>query len=151
VVIFWLSLSTFGVCLASGFVPLVNAELYLLAASAASPSYAALPLLVMGTLGQMTAKVVMYLGGQGVLRLPSRKFAKRMDEAAELMERWRGRTGTMVFASALIGLPPFFIVSVVCGAARFGLWRFVILGTIGRFLRFTPFVFFPDLVKGWSA
>lgn len=53
VTLFWLSISTFGVCLASGFVPLINAELYLLAASAATPRHASLYLILMGTLGQI--------------------------------------------------------------------------------------------------
>jgi membrane protein YqaA with SNARE-associated domain len=148
VVVFWLSLSTFGVCLASGFIPLINAEIYLLAASAASPSYATVPLLVMGTLGQMTAKVVMYLGGSGVLRLPTHRHADRMHRVMEELQRWRGSTATMIFVSASVGLPPFYVVSVLCGMMRTGLWQFILLGTAARMLRFSVFVFFPELVKG---
>jgi membrane protein YqaA with SNARE-associated domain len=126
---------------------LINAELYLLAASAASPAYAGLPILIMGTLGQMTAKVVMFYGGRGAIRLPSRRLAQKLEQAAAQVEQWRGSTGLMIFVSALVGLPPFFVISVVCGMMRTSVWSFVILGTLGRFLRFAPFVFFPEFAK----
>lgn len=50
--IFRLSLCAYGVCLASGVFPLINAEFYLLTASAASPSHGTLPVLPQGTVGR---------------------------------------------------------------------------------------------------
>lgn len=145
--IFWVSLTTFGVCFASGFFPIVNAEVYLLAASVASPPLATIPILLMGTAGQMAAKVVMYYGAQGAVRLPARRYAGQMERWAGQLERWRGHTGTMVFVSALVGLPPFFVVSLLCGMMRFAIWQFILFGTLGRLLRFSVFVFFPDLLR----
>ncbi|MBA4155930.1 MAG: VTT domain-containing protein [Gemmatimonadetes bacterium] len=145
--LFWLSISTFGVCVASGFVPLINAEIYLLAASAATPRHASLYLILMGTLGQMTAKVVMYYAGRGTIRLPAHRYSQAISRAAVHMERWRGRRDLMIFVSAFSGLPPFFAISVLAGAVSAPLWRFVVAGFLGRLLRFTTVVLFPDLLK----
>jgi len=149
VLIFWLSVTSFGVCLASGFFPLINAEVYLLAASLASPREATVPLLVAGTLGQMAAKVIMYYGAQGVIRLPAHRYAGKINQWADQLDRWKGHTGAMVFVSALVGLPPFFVVSILCGMIRFSISQFLVFGTAGRLLRFSVFVLFPELVRDW--
>ncbi len=85
-----------------------------------------------------------------------RAVADAEDEAAELatpvpgrahqgvhaLKRWLAdvrdrKTGTVaVFASALLGMPPFAIVAAVAGAGRMRWHVFALAGLAGRFLRF---------------
>lgn len=58
--------STFGAALASAVLPAINAELVLLAASAALPPRYAIALILAATLGQMVGKAGMFFGGRGV-------------------------------------------------------------------------------------
>jgi membrane protein YqaA with SNARE-associated domain len=143
-----LFLSTFLVCFASGFVPLVNAEVYLLSVSAVSPPGTVTSLVVASTLGQMSSKVIVYFAGRGVLKLPlSPHYEKKLAEVRERMEKHRTREGLLIFVSALSGVPPFYVVSVVAGLLKFDVVRFFSLGSTGRLLRFTVIVAFPQLAK----
>lgn len=53
----------------------------------------------------------------------------------------------MIFVSAFSGFPPFFAISVLAGAVSAPLRRFVVAGSLGRLLRFSAVVLFPDLLK----
>jgi membrane protein YqaA with SNARE-associated domain len=131
----------------SGLVPFVNAELYLLAASAAAPREMAIPLVLAATLGQMTAKALMYGAGRGVVRIPGERM-KRWIADAEAWARNRKNTGGgLVFVSAASGFPPFYFVSIACGMVRVPLAQFLALGFLGRFIRFGVVVLFPQLGK----
>ena len=54
-----------------------------------------------------------------------------------------GATGTLIFASAALGWPPFYGVSLAAGALKIGLPLFVVLGLLRRGIRFA--------VLAWSA
>jgi membrane protein YqaA with SNARE-associated domain len=140
-------LTTLGVAVASAVIPVINIELYLLGAAALAPAAMAVPLVLAATIGQMVGKVVMYFAGTGALKLPG----KRMRAALEGMNatlRHRPRSGgALVFASAAAGVPPFFMVTVAAGAARMNLAAFVVLGFLGRLVRFAVIVALPHLAR----
>ncbi|MFW6078743.1 MAG: hypothetical protein ACODAE_03935 [Gemmatimonadota bacterium] len=148
-----LLVTSFGVCVVSGFVPVVNAELYLIAASAVCPPGAAVPLVVFATAGQMTAKSAMYYGGVGVVRVPvggrrAGRWKRRLADARRRFESYRGQTDALVFASAAAGVPPFYATSVLGGVLEIGFVRFFVWGFTGRAIRFGAVVFLPQLVRG---
>jgi membrane protein YqaA with SNARE-associated domain len=145
-----LCLVTFLVCFISGFVPLVNSEAYLISVSALSPLSVAFPLTLSAALGQMTAKVMLYFGGRGVMRLPLGRYQEKVAAARERFERRQGRTGVFLFASAATGFPPFYAVSVLAGALRLPLGSFVVAGLLGRFVRFGTVTLLPQLARHWS-
>ena len=130
-----LPLATFLYCVASGFIPVVNAELFLVgaAALAAPETLPAIPLLAAA--GQMVAKSGMYLGGRGVVRLPSEKRKADLEALRARVARWRSRD-LLVLVSAAVGLPPFFAVSILAGTLRFPFARFLLAGFLGRLVRF---------------
>ena len=138
--------ATFLVSVVSGFVPIVNAEAYLVGAgtlSSASPWLLAL----CAALGQMTAKVMLFLSGRGLLATAlARRHEARIRQAVERLDRGRTRSTALVFASALTGLPPFYVVSIAAGVVRFPLGWFVLMGTAGRLLRFAVFSGLPHLL-----
>jgi membrane protein YqaA with SNARE-associated domain len=52
----------------------------------------------------------------------------------------------LIFLSALIGIPPFFIVSVAAGAIGLAFPRFLAVGAAGRLAHFTVVAFVPEFV-----
>ena len=145
-------LTTFGVCAFSAVVPLVNAELYLLAASAMAPPELVIPLIVAAATGQMAGKSLMYLAGVGALQLPSARLRRVV---ARVEERYRGAKaggatlgGGIILLSAVAGLPPFYVVSIACGLLRIPFLQFLTLGMLGRLVRFTVIVLAPQMLKG---
>jgi membrane protein YqaA with SNARE-associated domain len=137
-----LPLATFAYCVVAGLVPVVNAEIFLVAV-AAMASRATLPwIVVMAALGQMVAKVALYLAGRGVVRLPVRRAAASLEAVRARVERWRSRD-LLVLVSAVTGVPPFYAMSLLAGSLRFPLARFVALGLAGRLLRFAAIVELP--------
>jgi membrane protein YqaA with SNARE-associated domain len=138
---------TYAYCVVSGLVPFVNAEIYLLAASAAAPREMAGPLVLAATLGQMTAKVAMYGAGRGVIRVPGARM-KRWIADAEAWAQTRPSTGGgLVLVSAASGFPPFYFVSIACGMLKVAFVPFVTMGFLGRLIRFGIIVLFPQIAK----
>ena len=144
-----LCIVTYLVCFVSGLVPLVHSEAYLVSVSAVSPFGAILPLTLAAALGQMTAKVMLYFGGRGVVRLPLGRHRQRVDAAQARFEQRRGSTRAFLFVSAFTGLPPFLAVSVLAGMLRLALRDFVVAGLLGRFLRFGVATLLPQIVRHW--
>ena len=139
-------LATFVFSLVSGIVPLFNVEVYLLSLATLSPGSGALAVALSASLGQMTAKSLLYLGGRGLVKLPFRDAQARIGAIAERLARAEGRATTLVLASALTGLPPFYGVSVAAGVLRLPFHRFFAAGCCGRFLRFALVFALPALV-----
>lgn len=132
---------------ASGLVPAVNTEAYLLLAAAIAPPEALAPLLVCVTVGHMAAKALLYATGSGAarLRLAHTGGLARLGGG---LARVRAGGSAVVFASAVFGVPPFYLTSVAAGSLRFPLARFLLLGGSGRLLRFAAIIALPRLLGG---
>jgi membrane protein YqaA with SNARE-associated domain len=139
-----LPLATFLYCVASGLVPILNAEIFLVGVAAISPDKSVAAVAILGALGQMIAKSGMYLGGRGMLKLPLGKRRADLDAVQARIERWRSKD-LLVFVSASVGLPPFFAVSIFAGTLRFPFVRFMLAGFLGRLLRFGLVVAVPAI------
>lgn len=142
-----LCLTTFAVCMVGAIIPLVNTEIYLLSVSALSPIEFIAPLVLAATLGQMTGKVGMYFAGRGVLKLPNEKFRDRVLSLRERLEQRPWVAKATLFSSATFGLPPLYIMSIVCGTLGMGLLSFVAIGTVGRLIHFAVVALFPQYAK----
>ncbi|MBA2639205.1 MAG: VTT domain-containing protein [Nocardioidaceae bacterium] len=137
-----LLLATFGVALASAWIPIIPIEGYL-AGAVTQTSLSPLLLAGSATVGQMAGKVAIFLLGRQSMQWPW----LRKQLARHKAERWVERLTTalnrrpfaadgIVLGSAFIGIPPFAVVSVLAGQLRVQLARFVLWGTVGRFARF---------------
>jgi membrane protein YqaA with SNARE-associated domain len=133
-------------CFLGGLIPLLNIEAYLLVlASTTDASRHWVVLTLVATGAHMAAKSLLYASGRGIGSGVSTRHQARIEQVRQRLERWRyGRAG-FVFASAFLGLPPFYAVSVLAGALKFGYVRFCLAGTAGRFLRFAAFLLFPQV------
>ncbi|MGB7296588.1 MAG: VTT domain-containing protein [Candidatus Aminicenantales bacterium] len=148
IVRYGLYLTTYVVAVISGFVPVVNLEVYLVWVAAFTPCSQAVGIALLATLGQMTAKTLMYLAGAGVLKISVKKPGKKLRAVQMKMAAWQHRMGIFLFSSAFLGVPPFYVVSIASGICRVPIAVFVIWGLAGRLLRFAIVVFFPHLLKG---
>ena len=147
----WLVLGTYAYCVGSGLIPVMNAEVYLLAVSAASSPATILPLILAAGFGQMTAKSAMYLAGRGVLSLPFGKHQERLDATSRKLSNSKLGPGGFIFVSGFTGLPPFYVVSILAGTLRIPFFVFFIPGTVGRLVRFAILVLFPQVAKGFAG
>lgn len=141
-------LSTFGMAVLSAVIPIINIEIYLLGASALAPREFALPLVLAGTIGQVLGKIALYYVGTGALKLPGKRLKTALERAQERVKQNPRLGGALLFASASVGLPPFYLMTIVAGAARMNLLAFIVLGFLGRMIRFGVIVMAPHVVKG---
>jgi membrane protein YqaA with SNARE-associated domain len=147
----WLVLGTYLYCVAAGFIPVMQTDVYLMAVSTASPPAAVVPLIVAGTLGELSAKSAMYLAGRGVLSLPIGKHRERLDAASKKLQASKMGPGGFILLSGSAGLPPFYIVSILAGTLKIPFPVFFVPGMVGRLVRFGALVLFPQLGKGILA
>jgi membrane protein YqaA with SNARE-associated domain len=128
--------ATFLMGLVSGTIPFViNLEIYLLGVAALSK--APVPAIVgLATAGQVLAACILYLAGRGVL---GAKFVrwKRREAAVRAFEKYRAHSFALVGLSSVTGIPPFYGVSLAAGTVRFPLAGFLVVGIVGRAVRFT--------------
>ena len=131
----------------SAFVPAVNAELLLVGLVAAAPQKLLLALVTLTTLGQMGGKVLLYLVGRGAVMVPSSRVRRWLDQAKARLERYQGMGSAVLFASALLGVPPFYLTSISAGVTSFSFRGFLLFGSLGRFLRFAAVAVIPLVLK----
>lgn len=144
---FGLPLAVFGFAVLSGIVPVLNCEIFLLGLAVAKPDSDVAVVALLAAAGQMLAKALMYGAGVGVLRLPGRRLETALARVHAQVERMRGNVGALVLVSATVGLPPFYVVTVASGVARYPFGLFMALGFAGRFLRFAAVLLSPQAVR----
>lgn len=129
--------------LVSALLPVVNVEAYLGVQAAVLPGGSVWLLGLAAAVGQMVGKLAWYYLGASSLNWRWVRRGLEKPKARARLARWQERThdrpvyaGAVVLVSALTGLPPFAILSVVAGQLRMNLSLFLVLGLVGRWLRF---------------
>lgn len=139
------------VALVGGVIPGLAVEPVLLALALIAPRTLLLPLAIAATLGQMVAKMALYGGGLRLAgALPAARRA-RVDNACAAFSSRPALQNSTLLASAIVGMPPFYVTTLAYGALRLPFGPFVAIGTIGRAIRFTTLVFVPRLFVTASA
>ncbi|MDX6325954.1 MAG: hypothetical protein QOK15_2308 [Nocardioidaceae bacterium] len=141
------ALGLFGVAFVSALVPLVNLEVYLVGlAAVASPAHVWLLATVAGA-GQMLGKLAWYYLGANALRWGWVRRKVEKPKAQAKLDLWRRRTAdrplfsaALVLVSAFSGFPPFAVVAVLAGQLRMNVALFLIVGLVGRTVRFAGFL-----------
>ncbi|MGZ5416507.1 MAG: VTT domain-containing protein [Nocardioides sp.] len=128
---------------ASALVPLINIEAYLSVRAAVASVESIWILSLVAAVGQMIGKIVWYYLGASALNWGWVRRKVEKPKAAARLETWRlrthqrpGLTGGLIFVSAFTGFPPFAILSVLAGQLRMSLTLFLVIGLLGRWLRF---------------
>jgi membrane protein YqaA with SNARE-associated domain len=146
-----LLLGALGYGILSAFIPLLNAEAFVVAAAAGGASAAWWGVLGV-SLGQTVGKVAIFvMVRRGVhrrfLRERPRRPAREPTRAWQLKVRdWSARLllhldrpwigGLVVFVSASAGVPPLAVVAVVAGLRRTTVVAFTVAVVLGRLARF---------------
>jgi membrane protein YqaA with SNARE-associated domain len=129
---------TFIVCFLAGLIPFINAEVWLLlvvTTMIASP--APLPaVVVLAAAGQMVAKVLLFYAARGAIAVPTGRYKVAIEKARTKVEAWRGKPKWVLWASSTLGLPPFYVISLLAGVLDIRLRTFCMIGMAGRVMRF---------------
>ena len=142
--------STVAIFLVSGIVPLVSAEVSIVVLGSVAPPPLLPVLLVVATLSHMAGKSLMYLVGRGAERWKYAPLQRQVAAARAKLEHRSALGGTIIFVSAAIGLPPFYLVTVTSGLVRYNFVHFFVLGFAGRLLRFGALLALPPLARALS-
>jgi membrane protein YqaA with SNARE-associated domain len=134
------------VAAASSLLPVSPIEAMLVALSASVPTSLLVPVTVLATVGHMAAKTVVYLGSRRTTPLATQRQRAGLERVRALLLRRRRLQVLTVLLSALGGLPPFYLVTVCCGALRLPLRDFLVAGTVGRGVRFGALALLPRLI-----
>lgn len=132
----------------SGLVPIVNGELFLIGVVLLTGQlWPALALAVLVAVGQMIAKVILFKAAHGATELGKEsRLGRKIEAARAKIDKWREKPLAITFVSALTGLPPFYIVTLLAGALGVRFKTFLILGIIGRVIRFVALALIVHLV-----
>jgi membrane protein YqaA with SNARE-associated domain len=142
-----LYLSCFGMSIVSALVPWVNGEaLLIIAAALARSPWDLVCLVLLASAGQMVGKCVLYWAGRGTVRFKSVRVGRTLSAWRERFEKSPTKSFALVFVSSALGIPPFYVVTVLAGALRVQFGRFVAVGTCGRLVRFGLIVFMKPVV-----
>lgn len=122
----------------SGLVPIINGEIYLVGVVLLTGQlWPALLLALLVAIGQMIAKFVLFKAARRASALgPDTKFGRRLEQARGKIEKWREKPLAVTFISAITGLPPFYVITLLAAALGVRFRTFMILGIIGRIVRF---------------
>jgi membrane protein YqaA with SNARE-associated domain len=144
----WLSaFAYFGLAIVSAVLPWVNAELLMISAVPLAGSRSALAALVIAVAaGQMTGKTLMYWASRRSMHPRSPLMQRGIDRWRVRLRRRPHSAVVIIFVSALLGVPPFFIVSVAAGALGVEFSRFLVAGSVGRLVHFTVVAYVPDIL-----
>lgn len=130
---------TFAVAAVSAVIPFVAIDVFLVGVALMAPA-AALPLVVaLAAAGQLAGKLPIYWACRGVAALPGRHRA-RLERVRAWVARWDRAPRGVLLASAVLGLPPFSVISTAAGVLGVEALTFSALVLLGRGLRFAAIV-----------
>jgi membrane protein YqaA with SNARE-associated domain len=145
--VWWLLGGCYLASVVSALLPWVNAEVLMLSAlplATTNKTVAGLVLAV--TLGQMTGKTVMYWLSRSATGAAARRLQTSMERWRDRFERHPRSAFALIFASAAIGFPPFYAVSVAAGFFKMSFGRFIALGSAGRLIHFAALALVPHIL-----
>jgi len=140
-----LCLTTVVIAAAGSVIPLLPLEPYLLALPAAAPRDWLVPLALIATVAHMSGKVVLYFAGRGATRAIPPRYKKRVERTRARLGGSRVLRSATILVSGFVGMPPFYLVTLLCGALKVPLVEFIVFGLIGRTARFLTLVLIPNL------
>ncbi|MEZ0163315.1 hypothetical protein AB2L27_00900 [Kineococcus sp. LSe6-4] len=148
------SLSLLGVSFVSALTPFVNAEAALVASQALEDPLPWLPAALAAAVGQMGAKYLYFRLGYWRSSTPRAKPLPRWqqrlaDWSGAMLTRGRWRGVVVLALSSSVGLPPLLLVSVSAGLARMRTADFLVVGVLGRAVRFAAVLLGAGQLVHW--
>ena len=130
----------------------MNGEVLMISYSALADSpLERIILVLMASAGQIAGKCVLYWSGRGVIPIGSGHIGAIVDSWRNRFVRYSRKPMWLVFISAVSGIPPFYVITVLAGAFRLRFARFITVGACGRLVHFGAVAlvpqFFPQLSR----
>lgn len=123
---------TFAVAAISSVLPFVAIDVFVVGVALYAPG-AVLPLVVLlAAAGQLAGKLPIFAA--------SRAAGTRWERLRGWLARWQRAPRLVLFASAVLGLPPFSLISTAAGLLGIRTRTFAVLVFLGRALRFAVLV-----------
>ena len=140
----------FGLSIVSALVPWVNGEVIVLslAAIAHSPVEVA-GLVLLASTGQMIGKCVLYWAGRGAIPIRTTGIGSKVAAWKQKFDQSPSRSVALVFVSSTLGIPPFYLITLLAGTFRMPFGRFIGAGMCGRLVRFAFVACIPQLTIRW--
>ncbi len=140
----------FVLSIISALVPWVNGEILLLSLTAVVHTPGERGLLVLAaSAGQMAGKCILYWAGKGVIPLRWGRVGKAISTWKDKFEKSSSKMLSLVFVSSALGIPPFFVVTLLAGVFRVRFGPFFTVGACGRLVRFSAVAFIPWMMVRW--
>jgi membrane protein YqaA with SNARE-associated domain len=144
---FGIYLGSFVVGFVGGLIPITITEIFLVGMSIFAPKEFLIPIILLSVLGQMAAKSIFYFAGRGIVKIAIKKDDKSFDKTLKKFKKWENKTGPLIFMAGVIGIPPLYVTSILCGSFKINYFKFLVWGGTGRLIRFALVVLFPQLIK----
>lgn len=135
----------------SSLFPVSPVEPWLIGVATVAPGWLIAPLIVLVTVSSMAAKSVVFLGGRKVEASFKGRTRQRFEQLrVRVADRPRLQRGTL-FLSSVVGFPPFYVITALCGTLKMPFRQFILLATTGRAIRFATLMLAPQLFKTPAA
>ena len=136
----------FGLSIVSALLPWVNSEVLLLSLSAfAHSSFQLMILVLLASAGQLMGKCILYWAGRGVIPISSGRIDKALNSWKDRFAGSASKSMWLVFVSAVTGIPPFYVITLLAGAFRLKFSSFIAVAAAGRLLHFGILAMVPQL------
>ncbi|MBP1607953.1 MAG: putative rane protein [Acidobacteria bacterium] len=140
----------FALSIVSALVPWVNGEVILLSLTALVHSSSARAMLVLcASAGQMIGKCILYWSAKGMIPLGSGRVKETVAKWKGRFEKSPSKLLLLVFVSSAVGIPPFYVITILAGVFRIRFGPFFTVGACGRLVRFGVLAFVPWMVIQW--
>lgn len=138
------------VCFFTGYIPTVSTEVFLVGIGLLLPAKQ-LPLLAfIGALSQTLAKLHLYFIAAKIIPYLTYKTKRRLVRLRHKYFLRHHLSQSIIFISSLVGLPPYYLLNLLCGILNTGWLNFALLGLSGMFMRFLLCLYFPQFFLIYS-
>jgi membrane protein YqaA with SNARE-associated domain len=138
--------STISMCFLAGFVPTIGTEVALASIGLLIKPNQIIPLAFVGALSQTVSKLFIYFLSSKTLSFLSFKRKRKLIMLRRKYYSRKRLTAGIIFVSALTGLPPYYLINIICGIVNSGWLTFGLLGLSGMFMRFSLCLAFPQMI-----
>lgn len=128
-----------------GLVPLSPLEPLLIGVAMLGRPSLMVAVVVIATATQMVAKTGLFLASRKALTVLSPRKRAFLERAGAHLAGRRWLQILTLFVSSIFSLPPFYLVTVTCGALQLPVRDYVVVATIGRVIRFSALMMLPRL------
>jgi membrane protein YqaA with SNARE-associated domain len=133
-------------CLLTGYIPSISTEIVLAGLGLTITAKQILPLAFIGAVTQSIAKLHLYFLAKKIIPCLKFKSRRKLVKLKHRFTQHQSLSISIIFFSSLTGLPPYYLINLLCGLLNTGWLIFIALGFTGMFIRFSICLACPQLI-----